>query len=132
MALDMQVIHYENELKQRDEAIAQQTERIKQLEAENEQLETEKDQLKGENEQLRKLLAGKAESKSAKTPRFTGNYSLDKNKRKKKRRKKSTGRRSNDAKRIKSFCVAEPTQRLSWTEPRVTAFGVLSSVIAPV
>ena len=92
MALDMRVMYYENELRQRDEAIAQQADRIKQLEA-------EKDQLKNENEQLKELLTGKAESKSAKTPRFTGNYSLDKNKRKKKRRKKSTGRRSNDAKR---------------------------------
>jgi hypothetical protein len=27
--------------------------------------------------------------------------------------------------RIKSFCVAKPTQRLSWTEPRELLFGVL-------
>jgi len=92
MALDMRVMYYENELRQRDEAIAQQADRIKQLEA-------EKDQLKNENEQLKELLTGKAESKSAKTPKFTGNYSLDKNKRKKKRRKKSTGRRRRDLKR---------------------------------
>ena len=58
MALDRRVIHYENELKQRDETIVQQAEQIKQL-------ETEKDQLKNENEQLKELLTGKAESKSA-------------------------------------------------------------------
>jgi len=92
MALDMRVIHFESELKQRDKTIAQQGEQI-------EQLETENEKLKSENEQLRELLAGKAESKTAKKPKFTENYSLDKNKRKKKRRKKSTGRRSKDAKR---------------------------------
>lgn len=92
MVLGIRAIHYETELKQCDETIerqaeqiAQQAERIKWLEA--------------EIEQLKRLLAGKAESKTAKKPRFTENYSLDKNKRKKKRRKKSTGRRSNDTKR---------------------------------
>ena len=34
--------------------------------------------------------------------------------------------------RIKSFCVAEPTQRLRWTEPRVMVFGVLSFATATV
>jgi len=88
----MRTIQYENELKQRDETIkwqaeliAQQAEQIKRLEA--------------EIEQLKRLLTGKAESKAAKEPRFTENYSLDKNKRNNKRRKKSTGRRSNDTKR---------------------------------
>ena len=85
MALDRRVIHYENELKQRDETIVRQAEQIKQL--------------KTEIEQLKRLLAGKAESKTAKKPKFTENYSLNKNKGKKKRRKKSTGRRSHDAKR---------------------------------
>ena len=92
MASDMRIIQYENELTERDETIARQAERNKQLEAENEQL-------KSENEQLKKLLAGKAESKTAKKPKFTENYSLNKNKRKKNRRKKSTGRRRRDAKR---------------------------------
>ena len=69
---------YENELKQRDETIAR---------------------LEAEIRELKKLLAGKAEAKAAKKPRFTENYSLDKHNRKKKQRKKSTGRRSNDAKR---------------------------------
>ena len=69
---------YEYELKQRDETI--------------ERLEREIDGLK-------KLLAGKAQAKSAKKPTFTENYSLDKRNRKKKRPKKSTGRRRKDAKR---------------------------------
>jgi len=92
MASDISITQYENELKERDKTIARQAERNKQLEAENEQL-------KSENEQLKKLLAGKAESKTAKKPKFTENYSLNKNKHKKKRRKKSTGRRRRDAKR---------------------------------
>ena len=81
----MRASEYESELKRRDDTIRQQAERIGQLEA--------------EMEELKKLLTGKAEAKSAKKPKFTQNYSLDKNKRKKKRRKKSTGRRSKDAKR---------------------------------
>ena len=53
MVLGMRAIQYENELKQRDETIARQAEQIKQLEA--------------EIEQFKRLLAGKAESKTAKT-----------------------------------------------------------------
>lgn len=73
-------IDYEKELRQRDEVIAQ---------------------LKEEIVQLKKLLADKADSKAAKKPRFTEDYSLDKNRRKENRRKKSTGRQRNDAKRTK-------------------------------
>ena len=69
---------YANQLKQRDETIVR---------------------LEAEIRELKKLLTEKAESKAAKKPKFNTNYSLDKNVRKKKRRKKSTGRRSNDAKR---------------------------------
>jgi len=76
---------YENELKLRDETIRRQAEQIRQL--------------KAEIDGLKKLLAGKAQAKSAKKPTFTENYSLDKHKRKQKRRKKSTGRRRKDAKR---------------------------------
>ncbi len=72
-------------LEQYRKTIAQQAERIKQLDA--------------EIEELKKLLGDKAESKAAKKPTFTENYSLDKNKGKKTRRKKSTGRRSHDVKR---------------------------------
>ena len=72
-------------LEQYRETIAQQAEQIKQL--------------KAEIEELKKLLGEKAESKAAKKPVFTENYSLDKNKRKRKRRKKSTGRRPHELKR---------------------------------
>jgi len=85
MALGITATQYENELKQRDEKIKQQAELIAQQAEQIKRLEAEVDQLK-------RLLAGKAESKTAKKPRFTENYSLDKNNRKKKRRKKSTGR----------------------------------------
>jgi len=81
----MRASEYEHKLKRQAEMIEQQTARIRQLEA--------------EIDGLKKLLAGKAEAKAAKRPTFTENYSLDKNKGKKKRRKKSSGRRSNDAKR---------------------------------
>jgi hypothetical protein len=92
MVLAAEIIFYKNELQERDKKITRQAERIKQLEAEIEQG-------KNEIEQLKKLLLGKAESKTAKKPKFTENYSLDRNRRKKKRFNKSTGRRSNEAKR---------------------------------
>jgi len=85
MVLGPRPIDYEAELRRRDETIAQQAERIKQLETEIENLKT--------------LLGAKAESKAAKKPIFTENYSLDKNKRKNTRRKKSTGRRRRELKR---------------------------------
>jgi len=85
MALGTRPIDYEAKLKQRDETITRQAEQIKQL--------------KSEIEELKKLLGEKAESKAAKKPIFTENYSLDKNKRKRTRRKKSTGRRRHDLKR---------------------------------
>ncbi len=72
-------------LEQYRKTIAQQAEQIKQLNA--------------EIEELKKLLGEKADSKAAKKPKFTENYSLDKNQRKKKPRKKSTGRRSREVKR---------------------------------
>ena len=81
----MKANEHEKKLKQQAETIERQAERIKQLEA--------------EIDGLKKLLAGKAEAKAAKKPRFNENYSLGKNAHKKKRRKKSTGRRRNDAKR---------------------------------
>jgi len=79
------LIHYESELERRDETIAQQAERIRQLEA--------------ENEQLKRLLTDKAESKASKKPKFTEDYSLDKNTHKKRHLAISTGRRSHEAKR---------------------------------
>ena len=62
--------HDKDLLEQYIKTIAQQAERIKQLEA--------------KIEELTKLLEGKAESKAAKKPKFTENYSLDKNSPKKK------------------------------------------------
>ena len=85
MALGIGLIHYESELERRDETIAQQAERIRQLEA--------------ENEQLKRLLTDKAESKASKKPKFTEDYSLDKNTHKKRHLAISTGRRSHEAKR---------------------------------
>lgn len=61
---------YIAELKYRDETISRQAERIQQLEA--------------KIEELTQLLEGKAQSKAAKKPKFTENYSLNKNSRKKK------------------------------------------------
>jgi transposase len=75
------------ELDRYQELIRQQAKRIQQLEE--------------EVQQLKKLLEGRADAKAAKKPEFTENYSLDRNKRnkQKKKRKKSTGRRTNEAKR---------------------------------
>ena len=73
--------------KQQAEIIRQQAERIEQVEE--------------EVRRLKQLLEGKADAKAAKKPKFTENYSLDRNERnkKKKKRKKSTGRKTNQAKR---------------------------------
>ena len=84
--------YYRNKSQKSDKTIAQQAEEIAQQKERIEELEAE-------NEQLRELLEGKAESKAAKKPKFTENYSLDKNKRKKRHRKKSTGRRTTQSKR---------------------------------
>lgn len=84
MALGTKPSDYEAQLKRRDETIAKQAEQIKQL--------------KAEIEELKKLLGEKAQSKAAKKPVFTENYSLDKKKRKRKQRKKSTGRRRHEIK----------------------------------
>jgi len=84
--------YYKNKSEKSDKTITQQEEKIAQQKERIEQLEAE-------NKQLKELLEGKAESKAAKKPVFTENYSLDKNKRKRKRRKKSTGRRRHELKR---------------------------------
>ena len=57
--------------------VAQQAKQIKEL-------TDEIQKLKSEMKRLKELLEGKAESKAAKKPKFTENYSLDKNTRKKK------------------------------------------------
>jgi hypothetical protein len=63
MGFGKRSIDYEKELKQCYATIGSQAARIQQLEA--------------KIEELKKLLAGKGESKTAKKPRFTENYSLD-------------------------------------------------------
>lgn len=78
---------YRETLRQQAEIIRQQAERIGKLEE--------------EVQQLKQLLEGKAGEKAAKKPKFTENYSLDRNKRNKskKKRKKSTGRKNSQSKR---------------------------------
>ena len=84
MGFGKRPVDYEKELQQRDETIARLAARIQQLEA--------------EIEHLKKLLAGKAESKTAKKPRFTENYSLDRINHPPRRHKDSTGRRGQESK----------------------------------
>lgn len=73
--------------------VSQLTKRIEQLEQEN-------TELRAENKELRELLEEQGKSKSATSPKFTKNYSVDKNKgkRKSKRGKQSTGRRPHSIK----------------------------------
>ena len=68
--------YYKNKSQKSDKTITQQEEKIAQQQERIEQLEAK-------IEKLKELLEGKAESKAAKKPKFTENYSLDKNKRKK-------------------------------------------------
>lgn len=76
----------------RDLKIAEQAAQIKNLEAKLEELETKL-------AKLEVLLASQAEAKSSKTPVFTENYSLDRNKtNEKKPPKKFTGRKPAEAK----------------------------------
>ena len=84
--------YYKKKSQQSDKTVTRQAEKIARQKKRIGQLEAE-------NEQLRELLEGKADSKAAKKPKFTENYSLDKHQRKKKPRQKSTGRRSGAAKR---------------------------------
>ena len=76
------------ELERLLETIRQQAEQIQKLEE--------------EVQRLKELLERKADAKSSKKPKFTEDYSFDKHQRKtssKKARRKSTGRRTNEAKR---------------------------------
>ena len=76
-------------------------ERIRQLTEQNRQQAARIQQLEGELERLKLLLAGKADSKSAKKPVFKENYSLDRNTRRKRKRRvrQSSGRRPKELKR---------------------------------
>ena len=75
--------------------------RIRRLTEENRQQAERIRQLEAELERLRKLLEGKAESKSAKKPVFKDNYSLGSlvRPRRKRRGRQSTGRRPTEQKR---------------------------------
>jgi len=99
---------YRADIRQRAEENQRQAERIRrQAEQIQEQAKPIQEQaerirqLEEEIERLKKLVEGKADAKTAKKPKFTENYSLDRNKRnkQKKGRKKSTGRKPQEAKR---------------------------------
>ncbi len=62
-------------------------ERIRQLTEQNRQQAARIQQLEGELDRLKLLLAGKADSKSAKKPVFKENYSLGRNARRKPKRR---------------------------------------------
>src|ERR1700681_766376 len=74
---------------------------IRQLTEQNRQQAARIQQLEEELERLKKLLAGKADSKAAKTPVFKENYSLGRNARHKPKRRgrPSSGRRPKELKR---------------------------------
>ena len=64
----------------RDLQIAELSQRLAELTNENQQLRAENKELKERIERLEALLASKVDAKSSKTPIFTENYSLDRNK----------------------------------------------------
>jgi transposase len=78
-----------------------ENERIRQLTEQNQQQAARIQQLEQELERLKQLLAGKADSKTAKTPVFKENYSLGRNARRKPKRqgRPSSGRRTKELKR---------------------------------
>jgi len=87
----------------RDLQIAELSQRLAELTNENQQLRAENKELKKRIERLEALLASKVDAKSSKTPIFTENYSLDRNKlgvqnSDKKPARKSTGRKPRAAK----------------------------------
>ncbi len=77
-------IDYEAEISKRDQQIAELLERIQKLEE--------------EIKRLKKLLADKAASKKSKKPKFSLNYSVDKNSLQHQRGKKATGRQPQEKK----------------------------------
>ena len=81
------------------ERIRQLTEQNRQQADQLQQQAARIQQLEGEVERLKQLLAGKADSKTAKKPVFKENYSLGRNARRKRRGVQSTGRRPQEQKR---------------------------------
>jgi transposase len=84
-----------------NELIRQLTEQNRQQAEQLQQQAVRIQQLEQELERLKQLLAGKADSKAAKTPVFKENYSLGRNARRKPKRqgRQSTGRRPKELKR---------------------------------
>jgi transposase len=84
-----------------NERIRQLTEQNRQQADQLQQQAARIQQLEQELERLKQLLAGKADSKAAKTPVFKENYSLDRNARRKPKRRgrPSSGRRPKELKR---------------------------------
>jgi hypothetical protein len=84
-----------------NERIRQLTEQNRQLADQLQQQAARIQQLGEELERLKQLLAGKADSKTAKTPVFKENYSLGRNARRQRKRRgvPSTGRRPKEQKR---------------------------------
>jgi hypothetical protein len=91
-----------------NERIRQLTEQSRQQAEQLQQQAVRIQQLEQELERLKQLLAGKADSKTAKTPVFKENYSLGRNARRKpkRQRRQSTGRRPKELKRqmVRSEC----------------------------
>ena len=84
----------------RDAVIREQAETIRLQAATIAQQAGKLKELEEKIEKLQELLAGKADAKASKTPIFTENYSLDRNKRQQKKpKKKSSGRNPSKAKR---------------------------------
>ena len=71
------------------------TQRVEELERENAELKAENAELKAENKELRELLNQQGQAKASKAPKFSQDYSVERNrgKRKGKRGKQATGRR---------------------------------------
>lgn len=72
--------------------------RVSELESRNQELEELNQALVSENQKLKDLLHQKGESKGAKTPKFSENYSVGPRQRKGKRGKQATGRRPQNEK----------------------------------
>lgn len=100
-------------LKQLENRVDEQDREIDTLRNENAALRAENAELKAENEKLKELLHQKGDAKKAKAPKFTTNYSVqrnepgDPNSKTKKKRKSSTGRVPNHLKSDEAGDVIE-------------------------
>lgn len=106
--------HLEDHAKEQDDAIAALRAENLKLRTENEKLRDENEKLKAENTKLKELLREKGDAKKAKTPKFSTNYSVQRNEpgvpnrpKRKKKRKQSNGRIPNSLKSDKADRVEE-------------------------